>query len=359
MERHNEWARDTRPDGDRPRVAVLADGLGTLPALAETVAQLRERGVPGFELDVFGPDAGLDRGLPARSRYDLIHVCGPGPSGVAVLPTAWAMGVPVTTSVHAELPAGTPVEAFLRGCRRVLSPSRFADQWLRAAGVGEAKLGRWEPGVDLGRFSPAYFSPEAMPAAGAGATARINVLHAGSLTAAKGVGLLADAFLMAHDRDPRLHLVLAGRGPEEDRLRHRLGVAATFLGWLDPDELARALASADLFVLAGAAEACGRIVLEAQASGVPVLAVDSGGASELIESGRSGCLVEPSEVALAQAIRWLARRATVRERLATGGLVAVRPRTWERSLSQLADGWTRALAEPAIAEAPPEVARVA
>ena len=372
--------------GDRPRVAILADGLEVLPGLADTVAQLRDRGVPGFELEVIGTDAGVDRRLPAvaelrtaylpeaalgvpsllaiaaaltERRYDLIHVCGPGPCGIAALAIAWVRDVPVTASVHAELPAGVPVERFLRGCVRVLSPSRFADQQLRGAGVTDAQLVRWEPGVDLGRFTPACYSPDAMPAGGAGATARINVLYAGSLTATKGVGLLADAFLLAHDRDPRLHLVLAGRGPEEQRLRRRLGSAATFLGWLDSDELARTLASAELFVLASATETFGRIVLEAQASGLPVLAVDAGGGAELIESGRTGCLVEPSEPALAEAMRWLARRATLRERLATGGLLAVRQRTWERSLGVLANGWSQALVAGAAGGAEVEVARVA
>lgn len=363
MTRQNQGARASRPDGcagahHRPRVAILGDGLEAPPGLAETVSQLRDHGVPGFELELLGTDAGVDRRLTER-RYDLIHICGPGAAGVAALPIARAIGVPVTISVHAESPAGAQVEAVLRACRLVLSPSRFADQRLRAAGVTDTQLVRWAPGVDLARFSPACYSPDAMPAGGAGATARINVLYAGSLTAAKGVGLLADAFLLAHDRDPRLHLVLAGRGIEEERLRHRLGGAATFLGWLDRDEFPRTLASAELLVLASTAETFGRIVLEAQASGLPVLAVNAGAAAELIESGRSGCLVEPSEPALAEAIRWLARRATLRERLATGGLLAVRQRTWERSLAGLGAGWTQALAANAADHADVEVARVA
>ena len=65
------------------------------------------------------------------------------------------------------------------------------------------------------------------------------MLYAGRLSKEKGVELLADAFLEAHRRDPRLHLVLAGGGPEEGLLRERLGERATFLGWLSGDALAR------------------------------------------------------------------------------------------------------------------------
>ena len=62
------------------------------------------------------------------------------------------------------------------------------------------------------------------------------MLYAGRLTNEKGADLLADAFLRARRRDPRLHLLLAGGGPEEDALRARLGEHATFLGWLGREE---------------------------------------------------------------------------------------------------------------------------
>jgi glycosyltransferase involved in cell wall biosynthesis len=138
--------------------------------------------------------------------------------------------------------------------------------------------------------------------------------------------------------------VLAGRGPEEEALRRRLGSAATFLGWVEGDRLAQVYASADLFMFASTTDTFGQVILEAQASGLPVLAVDAGGPAELIEDGRSGCLVAPDPAALAGALRGLARREAIRERLATGGLLAVGERSWPRSLDQLADGYLRALA---------------
>lgn len=150
--------------------------------------------------------------------------------------------------------------------------------------------------------------------------------------------------------------MLAGAGSEERRLRFRLGAAASFVGWLEDDRLAEVYASADLLVFPGSTDTFGRVVLEAQASGLPVLAVDAGGARELIENGRSGCLVAPEPAALASAIRGLARRATLQDRLATGGLLAVRERSWERSLAQLAAGYARALGESQIPQA---VARAA
>jgi glycosyltransferase involved in cell wall biosynthesis len=126
-----------------------------------------------------------------------------------------------------------------------------------------------------------------------------------------------------------------------------LGSAATFLGWVEGDRLAQVYASADLFMFASTTDTFGQVILEAQASGLPVLAVDAGGPAELIEDGRSGCLVAPDPESLAGAVRGLARREAIRERLATGGLLAVRERSWQRSLDQLARGYATALASGA------------
>ena len=88
----------------------------------------------------------------------------------------------------------------------------------------------------------------------------------------------------------------------------------------------------------------GQVVLEAQASGLPVVAVSAGGPAELIDSGRTGMLCPASASALADAVAGLAASPRARERLAHGGLAAVRERTWEASLAALGAGWMRALA---------------
>jgi glycosyltransferase involved in cell wall biosynthesis len=347
--------------------------------VSHTLEQLRARGVPGHEVEVIGTDAVVDRRLPAvaeielplypglklgvpsvfalaealtERRYDLVHVCAPGPAGIAALLIAQVMGLPVTGSYHTELVAyararsrdpriealvQAAVRAFYGHCRLVLSPSAAADASLATLGIGRERISRWDRGVDLERFNPARYAPDALP------QGRFNVLYVGRLSREKGVRLLAESFLIARDRDPRLHLVLAGRGPEEEKLRSKLGSAATFLGWLDGDDLARAYASADLFMFTSVTDTSGQVILEAQASGLPVLAVGAGGPRDLIEDGRSGCLVPPDAGALATALRGLARRAAIRDRLATGGLLSVRDRSWGRSLQQLAAGYARAL----------------
>jgi len=364
------------------RVAIVADGIGGMHGVTHTLDEIRDRGVPGFEVEVIGTDANVDRrlsavaeveipfyaglrvGVPslpavvealAEGRYGVLHLCSPGPAGVAAALIGRVLGLPIVGSYHTELAAyaglrsgdarlGMAVEAalaaFYGGCDVVLSPSAASDE--RLAGLGIADVGRWDRGVDLTRFSPALRSREA--------DGRVRVLYAGRLTKEKGADLLADAFLAARARDPRLELVLAGGGPEQEALRARLGGAARFLGWLEGEALARAYADADIFLFCSQTDTFGQVVLEAQASGLAVVAVDAGGPAELIADGRTGLLCPPRPSALADAVTVLAGSRAARERLARAGLRAVRERTWEASLNALGAGWRRALAAQRAAE---------
>jgi glycosyltransferase involved in cell wall biosynthesis/predicted metal-dependent phosphoesterase TrpH len=378
-----QWAAATRrEDGERPRVAILVDGIGSTHGVTRTIEEIRQRGVSGFEIEVVGTDPEVDRrlsavaeidvpfypglrigvpSLPAAVRtlaglddgrgYDAIHVCSPGPAGVAGALVARALDVPLLGSYHTELTAyaglrsgerriadamAMAVGVFYRACDVVLSPSRASDEALAEIGMPPERVLRWDRGVDTSRFGPA-------PHASSSPADTITVMYSGRITREKGAELLADAFLRARARDPRLRLVLAGGGPEQERLAERLGAAATFLGWLEGEELARAYASADIFLFPSATDTFGQVILEAQASGLPTVAVARGGPLSLIEHRVSGLLCEPDAERLADAVVELASAPLLRERLAGAGLRAARERTWERALELLADGYSQAL----------------
>ena len=234
------------------RVALLADGVGSMHGVTRTLAELRERGVPGFEVEVIGTDPHVDRrlsavaelelplypglrigvpGVPAivdalaEGRYELVHVCAPGPAGVAGALCGRMLGLPLAGSYHTELAAyaqlrsGDPrvvlgmqlaLGAFYGQCGVVLSPSAAADATLCELGVEPGRIGRWDRGVDVARFSPARRVPGRF---GAG---RVAVLYAGRLTREKGVDLLADVVpLRARPRPaapPRARRRRAGGG---------------------------------------------------------------------------------------------------------------------------------------------------
>ncbi len=361
-----------------PRIAILADGIGSTHGVSRTIEEIRGRGVPGFEVEVVATDPDVDRrlsavvelevphypgltiGVPslaaaaqtlAEGDFDALHVCSPGPVGVTGALLARALGLPLIGSYHTELTAyaklrsqsqgladamAMAVATFYNACDLVLSPSQASDEGLASIGMRAEKIVRWDRGVDTARFDPSLRTR--------GEDGRVDVLYAGRITHEKGAELLVESFLKARARDPRLHLVLAGGGPEQERVRERVGANATFLGWLEGAELARAYASADVFVFPSSTDTFGQVILEAQASGLPVLAVAAGGPLTLIQDRVSGLLRAADPTQLAHGLVELAASPLLRERLAKAGLKAARERTWARALERLAGGYRRALA---------------
>jgi glycosyltransferase involved in cell wall biosynthesis len=236
---------------------------------------------------------------------------------------------------------------FYRQAEVVLSPSPASDASLVELGIDPERIGRWGRGVDLSLYGRGRRDPDAFPG-------EVKVLYAGRLSREKGAELLAESFLRARERDPRLHLLLAGGGPEEDELRARVGEHATFLGWLDREQLAAAYASADLFLFCSRTDTYGQVIAEAQASGLPVVAVNEGGPASLIHDRQTGWLCDPDPDAIAAAVAQLAASRFLRERISRAALDTVRGRTWEAALAQLAAGYERALgrAMPTPALAP-------
>jgi glycosyltransferase involved in cell wall biosynthesis len=389
-----EKAKLRRREGEPPRVALIVDGIEATHGVTHTIEQIRERGVPGFEVEVVGTDAGVDRRLPAATeleipfyegmrlgvpgltdlvetlaegRYDLIHVTAPGPAGVAATLLSRVTEMPLIASYHTELAdyaglrsgdggletmARAALGAFYGAPSVVLSPSPAADRSLVGLGVAEARLGRWERGVDVSRFDPVKADCDSYPG-------ELKVLYAGRLTREKGVDLLAESFLRAHRADPRLHLLLAGGGPEEEELRGRLGESATFLGWLEGEELARAYASADIFLFCSQTDTYGQVILEAGASGLPVVAVAEGGPAALVENRHTGMLCRPDPDHLAGTVLQLAAAPLLRRSLGASGARVARSRSWERALEQLAAGYGLALDEAVSFSERQAVAQVA
>jgi glycosyltransferase involved in cell wall biosynthesis/predicted metal-dependent phosphoesterase TrpH len=383
-----EKAKLAGRSGERPRVALIADGIEAMHGVTHTIEQIRERGVPGFEVEVVGTDPGVDRRLPAATslqvpfyegmtlgvpglpdlaetlaegRYDLVHVTAPGPAGVAASLLSRISATPLLASYHTELAtyAGmrsgddsleaisrAALGAFYTTPSRVLSPSPAADRSLLGLGAAEGRIDRWERGVDTDRFSPEKAERNAFPG-------ELRILYAGRLTREKGVDLLAESFMRARVVEPRLHLLLAGGGPEEGELRARLGEHATFLGWLKGDDLARAYASADLFLFCSRTDTYGQVVLEAGASGLPVVAVGEGGPAALIENRHTGILCQPDADHLAGAVLQLTASPALRRRLGEAAQGVAATRSWERAMEQLGNGYRRALAEPAASRQAP------
>ncbi|MFM9105385.1 MAG: glycosyltransferase [Chloroflexota bacterium] len=329
-----------------------------LPAIAELPLPMYGDGrlpVPSL-LDVLG--------LIERLDLDLVHVAAPGPLGIAAMTAARTLGLPVIGGYHTEFGAyarqlsgdsivGDLVEMLTRQwyerCDLVVVPSRATGQALEDRGYRLHRLAVIANGVDAGCFDPARRDPAWRSAIGGG---RSLLLYAGRISREKGLEPFARAYLEMRERRDDVHLVLAGDGPLRPELASLLGNRATFTGMLDRNDLGTVMASCDLFVFPSETDTLGRVVVEAQASGLPAI-VFEGGPAECIVPGASGLVAGRGDLAgFMELVDDLAGDASRRQRMSGAARAWASRMDWRSVRSQL-DGLYRDLAAaPASAPAP-------
>ena len=196
---------------------------------------------------------------------------------------------------------------------------------------------------EIARFAkvPVEVIPYTLPFAEGGSKARLprsggfQILFVGRLVERKGVKHLIEAMaLLPPDLGARL--VVIGEGPERAAIERGirdsgLGTRVEIRGRVSDEELRATYASSDVLVLPsildarGDTEGLGVVLLEAMSYGVPVVASDIGGITDIVEHNKSGLLVPPGDAAaLAQALELLARDRSLARRLGAAGEQRVR-----------------------------------
>lgn len=258
----------------------------------------------------FPPYPGLRMSAPdpriawelARFRPDVVHAVGPACLGVWGALAARALGIPLLASYHTDFPRYLPdyglgwtrpaIWPLIRSIHNLaalnLAPSRFTRDELRSHGVERVEL--WRGGVDTRLFHPRRRCLDMRMRLCDGRPDAPVLLYVGRLSPEKNLDVLGRLL----EAVPRVRLALVGDGPARPALERALaGRPAAFLGFLRGEELAQAFASADLFVMPSRTETLGFVVLEAMASGCPVVAARAGGIPDLVEHEESGILYDP------------------------------------------------------------------
>jgi glycosyltransferase involved in cell wall biosynthesis len=168
------------------------------------------------------------------------------------------------------------------------------------------------------------------------------ITYVGRLDPEKGVEKLIDAFARLESKRPRVSLVLAGKGSEQEKLellaRDRgVGQKVRFLGYVAGPALEALYKVSNLLVCPSLYEPFGIVPLEGMINRVPVIVSDTGGMSEIVEHGRSGLKVRPGDpAALAEAIDRLISNPDEARRLAIAGQERAKAvYNWDRVASQL------------------------
>jgi len=288
----------------------------------------------------------LALGLPRATRHDisafapdLIHVSTPDILGVRAQAFARRRNLPIVASLHTlfeTYPAYygmawlTPlVEAHLRRFYRrsdhVLAPTPALVAQMKAL-RGDDRASLWSRGIDCQLFSPARRDLDWRRAQGIGDD-EVAVLFFGRLVLEKGVSTFVEVIRGLQRRGARLRPMLVGAGPALDAFRTLSGVVAT--GHLRDECLARAVASADIMLTPSTTETFGNVVLEAMASGLPVVSADAPSARALIAHGRTGFLCPSTDMeAYAEAIGSLAGSPALRHEIGMAAREASAAYTW-------------------------------
>lgn len=238
-----------------------------------------------------------------REGFTRIHVSTPGTVGLLGLLVARMMNIPVAGTYHTDIPqyvrsltndefleqaAWNYMIWFYGQMEEVMVPSAGTREQLVSRGLPADRmkpLPRW---VDTETYSPEMRNPSFWKSRGIG-LGRVVLLYVGRVSREKGLEMLVDAFRQLADSGAAIALAVIGDGPYRAEMEASLsGYPALFTGYLAGEQLQRGYASADLFVFPSATDTFGNVVLEAQASGLPVIVSDEGGPRELMIDGETG-----------------------------------------------------------------------
>ena len=324
----------------------------------KSYAGARIYGVPGVpfppypEKKMCPPHPGVGRAL-RRFGPDLIHAVNPFILGVGGVYYARRLGLPLVASYHTNLV--TYAAYYGLGFTERLAWSYFRNLHNRAAlnlctsaatrdqlyeqGIKRIRL--WPQGVDARRFHPDRASREWRVRLSGGDPDEKILLYVGRLAPEKDIGRLKAVLRTV----PGARLAIVGDGPARKSLeREFLGTLTVFTGLLTGDDLAAAYASADVFLFPSTTETLGIAMIEALASGLPVVAARAGAIHEVVSEGETGLLYEPnSEEDLTAAVRRLVEDDTLRGILSRGARAAAEERGWEASTATLRSYYEEAL----------------
>ncbi|MEJ2758356.1 MAG: glycosyltransferase family 1 protein [Anaerolineales bacterium] len=309
------------------------------------VYSFRSLRVPFYpELNISPPWIFVDQKL-REFKPDIIHLVNPVSLGLAGLRAAKLYQVPVLASYHTDVPGfaeywhlGFLSDSIYRYARWIhnkvdlnVCPSEFTRRQLYEHNFKRIEI--WRGGVDVDLFSPEKYSDEMRNRLSDGEADRPLLMYVGRVSPEKQI----DRLLPVLKAFPQVRLAIVGDGPSKVDLEKKFADTDTvFTGYLKGDELAAAYASGDIFTFTGDKETFGNVVVEAMASGKPVIAPNSGGVTDLVMDGINGCLYNPTTPeSIIEAASLLVNDPELVNEYGAMGRKLAEQRTWDITLDEL------------------------
>ncbi|WP_165244360.1 glycosyltransferase family 4 protein [Paludisphaera soli] len=342
---HGDAVQIVYPDyGDRPdRPDACRVWSISMPFYKELRLPLPPFGRAHRAIDAFEPD--------------VIHVATEAFLGLSVLRLAGRRSIPIVSSFHTNFDqysahygvgwARSLIWRYLRWfhnrTRETYVPSRTTIAQLE--GRGFERLVLWPRGVDASFFRPDRPGRDAVRRAFGWKPDDVVLTYVSRIAPEKNVEYLADALAIVAERRPRVRILFVGDGPSREGLEARMKGSARFAGYRVGDDLADHYAAGDVFAFTSTTETFGNVVLEAMASGLPVVALRAGGVGEIVRDGETGLLVDPDAPAdaFAAALLRLVDHADLRLRLAAAARAYAESQSWDAIMDGLRDRYAQVI----------------
>jgi glycosyltransferase involved in cell wall biosynthesis len=280
-----------------------------------------------------------------REQFTELIVSTPGLAGLAALAAGKTLGTRLVGIYHTDLPQyiryyteDEAMEAatwsylrwFYEQMELVFVPSRVYRQQLIDQGFDPKRLRLFPHGTDIDAFHPRHRSPAFWDKFGGNGGPK--VVYVGRVAKEKDLDILIDVYRQLARLRPDCTLAVVGDGPFLSCMRERLPYPnVVFTGMLQGQELSQAYASSDVFVFPSTTDTFGNVILEAMASGLPVVVSDKGGPKEIVQNGRTGLVTKGRSVTeLLQGIEWLIENHDRRREMATNCRSYAEKCSWER-----------------------------
>ncbi|MEO6432471.1 MAG: glycosyltransferase family 1 protein [Sphingomicrobium sp.] len=305
----------------------------------------------------------IPTGLGAAVRRDLeafapniVQISSPDVAAHRAISWARARNIATVASVHTRFetylayyhiqflePAlRAMLRRLYRRCDAVLAPAESTAAVLRAQRMSR-NIHIWSRGVDREQFNPARRDPEWRRAIGIGDD-ELAVTFLGRLVLEKGLEDFASALDVIQSRGIPHHALVIGEGPAREWFGQRMP-QGVFVGHQVGDDLARALASGDVLLNPSVTEAFGNVTQEALACGLPVIAAEATGATNLVRHMENGMLVDPGDVdGYADALAAYALDPALRRAHGAAGLAFAQTRDWDAINASVLDVYRRTIA---------------
>jgi glycosyltransferase involved in cell wall biosynthesis len=277
-----------------------------------------------------------------REGFTEIIISTPGPVGLTALLAAKMLNLQTSGIYHTDFPQYIRIlteDSFLESVAWrymhwfygqldtvFVNSEEYRQSWIKR-GFDPVKLKILPRGLDTELFHPARRDSAFFEKFRA-CNGEVRLLYVGRISREKDLDILADSYRQLRNDGLPVQLFVVGHGPYSEKFARSLP-EAVFTGYLTGKELATAYASADIFVFPSTTDTFGNVILEAQASGVPVIVSDSGGPKELVEDRINGLITRSRDVDdFTRAIRSLITDAALRERMGNAARKSVIDLSW-------------------------------